>query len=671
MKKNINGITRRAFGKLCAKTGIGLTVILSGCNRILKGKSPEPQPITCTKATLSDEYDYVIVGSGAGGGPLAANLARKGYKVLLMEAGGDYENDNYKVPLFHPLASEDPEMRWDFFVRHYNDDKKSRKDSKYCNQHGGVLYPRAGTLGGCTAHNAMVLIYPHNSDWDYIAKVLGDSSWGSGNMRKYFERLEKCQYVDRPKKLNNNPSRHGFNGWLTTNVAGKDTILSVIKDKQLRKLIFKSLAEALKQKVGWWQDILERRLDPNDWRRVKVSAEGLCLMPLTTSKGQRVGTREFIKKVKQDCPGNLTVKLHAFVTRVILDENNTATGVEYLEGKRIYKADRSPPQNNSDGIKRQIKASREVILCGGAFNTPQLLMLSGIGPSKALQEQGIDVRIDLPGVGENLQDRYEVGIVTEMEKDFSILDGASFKSPKPGEIPDPLYRDWQEGKGIYTTNGPVVSFIKKSLPGHPEPDLFIFGMPGYFKGYYPNYSIDATREQNYFTWAILKAHTNNTGGTVKLKSNNPLDVPDINFRYFDEGNDISGEDLQSVVEGMKFVRQLNSRADRFIKKEAVPGEQVKTQLDLEDFVKYNAWGHHASCTCKMGSTGDSMAVVDSKLRVIGTHNLRVVDASIFPKIPGFFIVSAIYMVSEKASDLIHEDAVKADKMMHGDGRNIA
>lgn len=671
MEKNINGITRRAFGKLCAKTGIGLAVFLSGCTRIIKGKSPDPESITCANATLYDEYDYVIVGSGAGGGPLAANLARKGYKVLLMEAGGDYEDDNYKVPLFHPLASEDPEMRWDFFVRHYKDDEKSRKDCKYSNQHGGVLYPRAGTLGGCTAHNAMVLVYPHNSDWDYIAKVSGDSSWGSSNMRKYFERLENCQYVDRPKKLSNNPSRHGFDGWLTTNVAGKDTILSVIKDKQLRKLIFKSVAEALKQKVGWWQDILERRLDPNDWRRVKVSAEGLCLMPLTTSKGQRAGTREYIKKVKQDCPGNLTVKLHAFVTRVILDENNTATGVEYLEGKRIYRADRSPSQNNDDGIKRHIKASREVILCGGAFNTPQLLMLSGIGPAKVLQEQGIEIRIDLPGVGENLQDRYEVGIVTEMKKDFSILEGATFKGPEPGETPDPLYEEWTKGKGIYSTNGPVVSFIKKSLPEHPEPDLFIFGMPGYFKGYYPDYSIDATKEQNYFTWAILKAHTNNTAGTVKLKSNNPLDVPDINFRYFDEGNDISGEDLQSVVEGMKFVRQLNSRADRYIKKEAVPGKQVKTQSDLEDFVKYNSWGHHASCTCKMGSKSDSMAVVDSRLRVFGAHNLRVVDASIFPKIPGFFIVSAIYMVSEKTSDLIHEDAVEADKMMHSDGRNIA
>jgi choline dehydrogenase len=665
-------MTRRAFAALCAKSGIGLAVLLSGCARIAKKKYPET-PITCKNQTLADEYEYIIVGSGAGGGPLAANLARQGYKVLLMEAGGDDENDNYKVPLFHPLASEDPSMRWDFFVRHYEEDEKSLKDCKYSKQHAGVLYPRSGTLGGCTAHNAMVFVYPHNSDWDYIAKLLDDPSWASGNMRKYFERLENCQHVDRPKNLSDNPSRHGFNGWLTTNIASKDIIWSVLKDKKRRKEIFKSVFVVLKQDAGNLLDvvdILKSRIDPNDWRKVKESAEGLCLMPLTTRNGNRVGSREYIKAVEQACADNLTVKLHAFVTKVILDENNTATGVEYLEGKRLYRADRTPLQNNGDGVKHQIKALREVILCGGAFNTPQLLMLSGIGPANALKEHNIDVRINLAGVGENLQDRYEVGIVTEMKKDFSMLDGVTFKTPEPGES-DAIYADWQLGKGIYTTNGAVVSFIKKSLPGHTEPDLFIFGMPGAFKGYYPNYSIDATNGQNHFTWAILKAHTNNTAGTVKLKSNDPLDVPDINFRYFDEGNDLSGEDLKSVVEGVNYVRHLNKRADNYIEKELIPGEHIKTKTELEEFVKYNAWGHHASCSCKMGTNSDSMAVVDAKFRVFGTHNLRVVDASIFPKIPGFFIVSAIYMVSEKAFDIIHEDAVKTDNMVNNDERNMA
>lgn len=666
MDKHTKGITRRTFVKISA----GLAALLSGCVRISQKKNSTLSPITCSDSIITDEYEYIVVGSGAGGGPLAANLARKGHTVLLMEAGGDVNNDNYKIPLFHPLASEDPEMRWDFFVRHYDDDEKSLKDSKFSKQHGGVFYPRSGTLGGCTAHNAMVFVYPHNSDWDYIANLTGDASWGSDNMRKYFERMEDCQYVDRPKKYCKNPTRHGFNGWLATSIAGKDAILSVIKDPQLRKLIFKTVATLLKQNVGSFSDILKLQIDPNDWRNVKLSAEGLCVMPLTTRNGQRVGTREYIKAVEQACAGKLTVKLHALVTRVIFDEHKTATGVEYLEGKHLYRANRSPIQQDGNKTKHLIKATREVILCGGAFNTPQMLMLSGIGPADELRQHGIDILVDLPGVGENLQDRYEVGIVSEMKKDFSLLEDATFQSPQEGESPDPIYSDWQHNKGIYTANGRVVSFIKKSLDTHAEPDLFIFGMPGNFKGYYPGYSKDAIKGHNFFTWAILKAHTRNTAGTVRLKSKDPQDVPDINFRYFDEGNDISGEDLKSVVEGINFVRQLNERVDQYIKTEIVPGSAVQSQSEISDFVKYNAWGHHASCTCKMGLASDPMAVVDSEFRVFGTRHLRVVDASIFPKIPGFFIVSAIYMVSEKASDIIHENAKAIDALKNNQSQNL-
>ncbi|HJW30945.1 MAG TPA: hypothetical protein VJ508_17060, partial [Saprospiraceae bacterium] len=155
----------------------------------MKPKGTKTATITWDNDTVTDEYEYIIVGSGAGGGPLAANLARKGHSVLLLEAGGDDEDDNYRVPLFHVLASEDPVLRWDFFVRHYQDEEQSHKDSKFSDQYDGVFYPRCGTLGGCTAHNAMILVYPHNSDWDYIATVTGDPSWHSDNMRQYFERL--------------------------------------------------------------------------------------------------------------------------------------------------------------------------------------------------------------------------------------------------------------------------------------------------------------------------------------------------------------------------------------------------------------------------------------------------------------------------------------------------
>lgn len=333
------------------------------------------------------------------------------------------------------------------------------------------------------------------------------------------------------------------------------------------------------------------------------------------------------------------------------------SALEYIEGKRLYRADRNAAETVGRGSKSRALASREVILSGGAFNTPQLLMLSGIGPGRQLREHGITPRVDLPGVGENLQDRYEVCVVTEMKKDFTLLEDIPFRSPAPGETPDPFYAAWEEGKGIYTTNGVTVAMIKRSVADQrPEPDLFIFGMPGYFSGH----SKRATRYRNYFTWAVLKTHTRNNRGTVRLKSSDPLDIPEINFHYFDEGSDQAGEDLESVVEGVKFVRRITGRMQESIQQEIVPGLSVSTQAELEQFVKANAWGHHASCSCRMGPQGDAMAVVDSRFRVFGTKNLRIVDASVFPRVPGFFIVSAIYMISEKAADVIHEAAIEAD-----------
>src|SRR5262249_22940728 len=124
------------------------------------------------------DFEYIVVGSGAGGGPLAANLARNGHRVLLLEAGEDKGDKlTYQVPAFHPQSTEDPEMRWDYFVKHYSDAARQALDTKATPE--GVLYPRAGTLGGCTAHNALITVYPHESDWDVIASITGDDSWSA------------------------------------------------------------------------------------------------------------------------------------------------------------------------------------------------------------------------------------------------------------------------------------------------------------------------------------------------------------------------------------------------------------------------------------------------------------------------------------------------------------
>jgi len=340
------------------------------------------------------------------------------------------------------------------------------------------------------------------------------------------------------------------------------------------------------------------------------------------------------------------IELDALATKVLFDEKNRAIGVEYLKGERLYQAHCDPSQQ--PGEKKSVHATREVILAGGAFNTPQLLMLSGIGPRDELKKYGIDVRVDLPGVGKNLQDRYEVGIVNRMKTDWKVLEGALFDNK------DPQYKMWKSRRGVYITNGAVLAVIKKSAKSRPLPDLFCFALVGRFRGYEPDYSKETVVHHNYLTWAVLKAHTNNTGGMVTLKSADPRERPEINFRYFQEGTGNWQEDVESVVDGVKFVRGINSHLRDVFEEEEAPDKEGRK--DLAQFVKDNAWGHHASCTCKIGKKDDPMAVLDGNFRVYGTQGLRVVDASVFPRIPGFFIVSAVYMIAEKAADAILADA---------------
>jgi len=605
------------------------------------------------------DCEFLVVGSGAGGGPLAANLARAGFRVLLLEAGDDTGDDyNCQVPCFHAFASEDERLRWDFFVRHYASDERQAADPKFVCERDGVLYPRAGALGGCTVHNAMITLVPHNSDWDHIAALTGDPSWASDRMHRYFERLERCEYRPWLKLIDRigiDPARHGFDGWLATSVAKPDL---VFPDSQLKDLIWRSVKAVLPELGLSVEEAVEdvlTLLDPNDWRGVRRSAQGIRLTPLATHRGRRNGPRDYLKQVEREHPDRLTIRTGAFVTRVLFDGANRAVGVEYRAGRNLYSAGAG---GGGGGEPRRAYAAREVILAGGAFNSPQLLMLSGIGPKDHLERFGIPLRVDLPGVGRNLQDRYEIAVVNRVRCDIGLLREATFRAPAAGEAPDPIFAQWLAGKGVYTTNGAVISVIIRSAPSRPEPDLFLFGLAGLFKGYFPGYSRLFREHKDYFTWGILKAHTNNTAGRVTLRSDDPLDVPQIDFRYFDEGNDACGEDLESVVRGIELARLMTRGARSVIEEEELPGKDVQTRDQLRQFVKDNAWGHHASCTNRMGPAGDRMAVVDSAFRVYGTQGLRVVDASVFPRIPGFFLVTPIYMISEKASDVIAADARK-------------
>lgn len=655
-----------------------------------------------------DVFDFIVVGSGAGGGPLAARLAlesTEGYRIALLEAGVDPAAQpgsktfyNTKIPALHANATEDPTMSWDFDVQHYDkpDRQNSKYDRKYNDADRGIFYPRCAALGGCTAHHAMITLFPFDADWSYLESVTHDPSWNPANMRKIFERLEDCRYIEallqstdnaginlgtEEKEKLANSGGHGTKGWLPVSMS--DPTLA-LQDSKVLLILTKALEEQTHMNVA---DILKdiqkfRRLfaslDPNGLRE-DSKREGSFNTPASILDGARYGVRERILTAQARYPNRLKIFTGAFVTRVLLDGDPLAAiGVEYVQGTGLYGATPSEARGSPTSQPRVLKLRKggEVILSGGAFNTPQLLMLSGVGNATSLSALGIKPKRNLPGVGENLQDRYEMSLVTELTDPgahYSLLDKLSFTTPS-GDCAAPAtgavdvgFQQWCNHRGVYLTNGVLVSFIRKSKRATDGvPDLFIFGTPGNFRGYKKGWSnetqIDKDGENHRrFTWVVLKnGKTNGKGGYVRLRTNKAFDRPDINFMYFD--NDGSGtedwkKDRDAVAEGIQFARdkmkatKLNYRAVYPLDDAALDDPEK-----LGDIIVKESWGHHACGTCKIGDDKDEMAVLDGDFRVRGVENLRVVDASVFPKIPGLFIVSSIYMISEKAADVILADA---------------
>src|SRR6266850_2230361 len=486
-----------------------------------------------------DEFEFIVVGSGAGGAPVAANLAKAGRRVLLLEAGGDGNNSRsrfkYSVPGSNPRL--DPELGWVYWVNSRAKQQDREKQHFYV-PGKGLYYPRGTSLGGSTTVNAMIALYPDNGDWDAIAALTGDRSWESSAMRTYFERLENVRYV-QPQE--GNPERHGFNGWLPLEMAG--TKRNLFKDKWLTRYVVSRVrgetnGELFERAAATGSEF---SIDPNSWSFVSRRGTGLADPPRASDNGARSGPRKLLLDTAAQLPDKLTIRTDCLVTSLLFDERQTdrVIGVEYLEGAHLYAASWLAEQFSSrTGIKRRVFATREVIVAAGAFNSPQLLMLSGIGPEAELKKHGIPMRVRLEGVGKNLQDRLETGVVCRLPFEPNAYKGCTW-----GEDGDPCLAEFETNApdGAYRSRlSRQMYIIKRSSEDRDEPNLVIFGFTGRFRGYYlPTRMPPAGKDE--FTWFTLSGHTRNTGGQVTLKSASPRDTPEINFNNFEDGTDSRGE----------------------------------------------------------------------------------------------------------------------------------
>ncbi|KAI3323667.1 GMC oxidoreductase [Xylariaceae sp. AK1471] len=575
---------------------------------------------------VAESYDYIVVGSGPGGAPLAANLARAGYSVTLLEAGVDLGNNKNFSELANFIeAGNDEKSRWDFFVKHSDDEAREAKYEKttWRTADGsfyvgldppegatrlGIYYPRAATLGGCAMHNGGICTLPNDADWDYIAEITGDDGWLASNMRKYFEKMEANEYLppDTPG--------HGYNGYVNTTISDPSFMR---QNSDVQKL-----ASQLITVTGG-----DAARDINAPDPDRDQATGVFGMASHGDKnGKRTGTNTYLKSTLADPRKfNLTIQLETLVTRVIInweDGNPSATGVEVLRGSHQYEAD--PLYNGTAGRFGRIFAKKEVIIAGGTFNSPQILKLSGIGPAKELEKFHIPVVKDLPGVGENLGDNYEAGIQSLASR------------PLNG------------------TAGPIAVFLKTPTARKTR-NIQAWCASFSFEGFWPGFPTDYGPSE--YECAMVHMNPRSQAGYVRLRSNDPRQMPEINLNFFAEGGD---EDLTELLDAAKTFRKAFNSAGApitpFNERHPCPGvNQNCTDEAQKEFMKLQTYSHHATSTCAIGRADDPTAVLDSKFRVHGVGNLRVVDASAFPKVPGAFPVCPTFMLAEKATaDILSE-----------------
>ena len=500
-----------------------------------------------------------------------------------------------------------------------------------------ILYPRVRGLGGCTAHNAMIVLKPNDADWNHIAESMGDPSWGASAMQGYWERVERCRTRWFPWRWTAgltgwNPLGHGWRGWMTTELAMP---LRGLADRALRRDLLASLLAAADNHPGGASDWEGTLPDPNEAPIWNAGASGVKLLPLATRRHARSGARERLRAAEVRHPDRLTLQLRAEVT-----------GLEIRDGRAVA------VRYRHEGAEHRATARHDIVLSAGVFASPQILMLSGIGDPAHLAEVGVALTHALPGVGGNLQDRYEIGVVNRMKRPWKALDGVTYSRR------DRAYKLWRWFRaGMFASNGALFAAKFRSRAELTEPDLLCFSFLADFRGYYPGYS-ERLLKRDYLTWVVLKAYAANRSGTVRLGSADPAIQPEIRFRSFGADGPADLADLDAVVTAIRFVRRIADAMGPQVAEEEEPGRQRNSDDALRSYVRDNAWGHHACGTCAMMPVAQG-GVVGSDLRVHGLAGLRVADASVFPRIPGYFPVAAIAMLAEKAADMILSDVARS------------